>query len=59
MFMSKKWVKSHKVAAGNFIRATIKALDYCTAKHQAVTACITYLSNTADANGDPAPSTSH
>jgi putative hydroxymethylpyrimidine transport system substrate-binding protein len=52
MFMNKAWEQSHKAAAGNFVRATIKALDYCLKNAKQSNACITYLSNTADAAGD-------
>ena len=52
MFMNKTFVQKNPVAAANFIRATIKALDYCIKNAKQSNACINYLSTTADNAGD-------
>ena len=48
MYMNKKFVAQHSVAAQNFIRADIRALDYCV-KNRA--ACVKTLPTVATSNG--------
>ena len=54
MFMNKAWEKAHRAAAGNFVRASIKALDYCIKNTAQANKCITYLSAQAVAAGSGA-----
>jgi ABC-type nitrate/sulfonate/bicarbonate transport system substrate-binding protein len=48
LYMNQKFIKQHPVAATNFLRAQLKALDYCVANRNP---CIDYLTTQAVAAG--------